>query len=107
MRVIYLAAGLLLAFSTAASAQTDDMYPARKRAENRRALRDARKFKAEYKDSHLAVDKTALKPGGTGRPQQPNDGRESYKFDNTGMPRVSEPAHVGLGLRTKKKAKKD
>ncbi|TGE27481.1 hypothetical protein [Hymenobacter metallicola] len=107
MRFIYLATGLLLCASTAALAQTEDMYPARQRAENRKALRDARKVKAEYKDSHLAVSKTALKPGGTGRPQQPKDGRDSYKFDKTGVPRVSEPAHVGLGLRKKKKATKD
>lgn len=107
MRLVWILAGILLGVSTAASAQTDDMYPARQRAENRRALRDARKFKAEYKDSHLAVDKTALKPGGTGRPQQPNDGRESYKFDKTGAARVSEPMHVGLGLRKKKKATKE
>ncbi|UOQ53743.1 hypothetical protein [Hymenobacter cellulosivorans] len=107
MRHVLLIVGLVLGISTAAAAQTEDMYPARKRAENRRALRDARKFKGEYKDSHLAVDKTALKQGGTGRPQQPKDGRESYKFDKTGEPRVSEPAHVGLGLRKKKKATKE
>ncbi|UOQ72907.1 hypothetical protein [Hymenobacter cellulosilyticus] len=107
MRHVWIIAGLVLGISTAAAAQTEDMYPARKRAENRRALRDARKFKAEYKDSHLAVEKTDLKPGAAAKPQQPNDGRESYKFDNAGVPRVSEPAHIGLGLRKKKKATKD
>ena len=107
MRLVLIIAGLLIGVSTAASAQTEDMYPARKRAESRRALRDARKVKAEYKDSHLAVSKTALKPGSAGRPEQPNDGRESYKFDKTGAPRVSEPMHVGLGLRKKKKETKE
>ncbi|MCB2406686.1 hypothetical protein [Hymenobacter lucidus] len=107
MRKVWILAGLLLGMSTAALAQTEYMAPGIRRAENRRALRDARKFKAEYKDSHLAVSKEALQAGGTGRPQQPKDGRESYKFDNAGSPRVREPAHVGLGLRKKKKATKE
>ncbi|TGE15947.1 hypothetical protein [Hymenobacter elongatus] len=107
MRVVWIVAGLLVGVSTTASAQLEDMYPARQRAENRRALRDAHKVKAEYKESHLAVNKTALQRGEPGTPQQPNDGRQSYKFDNAGLPRVSEPQHLGLGLRKKKKATKE
>lgn len=107
MRTVWILAGLLLGLSTAATAQTEYMDPGTRRAESRRALRDARKYQAEYKDSHLAVRKEALQAGRPGRAQQPNDGRQSYKFDNAGMPRVSEPAHAGLGLRKKNKAKKD
>lgn len=74
------------------------------RAANRRSLRDARQYPAPYKDSHLAVNKAALKRGDGGRQVQPNDGRQKYKFDNTGAARVSEPSTVSLRLRKKKKA---
>lgn len=73
------------------------------RAENRRALRDARKAKAPYKDSHLAVNKASLKRDGGGRQATPRDGREGYKFDKTGAARVSEPGYRALRLRKKKK----
>lgn len=92
---------LVLALScSAAFAQTTEVN---QRAANRRALRDARKYPAPYKDSHLDVEKSDLKQGGGGRQEQPNDGRESYRFDNTGAARVSEPSTVNLRLRKKKK----
>ncbi len=73
------------------------------RVANRHALRDARKYPAPYKDSHLAVDKTSLKRGDGGRQAKPNDGRQKYKFDKTGTARVSEPSTVSLRLRKKAK----
>jgi hypothetical protein len=92
---------LVLALScSAAFAQTTEV---KQRPANRRALRDARKYPAPYKDSHLDVEKSDLKPGGGGRQEQPNDGRDSYRFDNTGAARVSEPSTVNLRLRKKKK----
>jgi hypothetical protein len=66
-------------------------------------LRDARKYPAPYKDSHLAVNKAALKRGDGGQKAQPKDGRQKYKFDNTGTARVSEPSTISLRLRKKKK----
>lgn len=85
-----------------ASAQTVATSPARQRAENRRALRETRKYKAEYKETHLAVTSEDLK-----RSQSralPRDGRARYKFDHTGTPRVSEPSRVNLRLGKKKKS---
>ena len=84
-----------------ASAQTVAASPARLRAENRRALREARKVEAEYKESHLAVNRDDLK-----RDQSralPRDGRARYKFDHTGTAQVSEPSRVNLRLGRKKK----
>lgn len=92
---------LALALSSrAAVAQTGEVN---QRAANRRALRDARKYPAPYKDSHLDVEKDDLKQGGGGRQEQPNDGRQSYRFDNTGAARASEPSTINLRLRKKKK----
>jgi hypothetical protein len=89
---------LLAGFSV--SAQTTEPN---QRDANRRALRDARKYPALYKDSHLAVDKAALKRGDGGRAAKPNDGRQKYKFDKTGTARVSEPSTISLRLRKKAK----
>lgn len=99
MRYVVLLAALLLTGGSAA-AQTGEVN---QRAANRRALRDARKYPAPYKDSHLDVEKTDLKRGDGGRQAQPNDGRQSYRFDNTGTARVSEPSTISLRLRKKKK----
>jgi len=86
-------------------AQTKEVSPAKQRAANRKSLRDARQYPAPaaYKDSHLAVSRADLRRGEGGQPGQPHDGRDSYKFDKTGTPRVSEPTAPGLRLRKKKK----
>ncbi|MDF7814364.1 hypothetical protein [Hymenobacter sp. YC55] len=98
MRLFALTVVLLLAGFTASAQTTEPNH----RAANRRALRDARKYPAPYKDSHLAVDKAALKRGDGGRAATPNDGRQKYKFDKTGTARVSEPSTISLRLRNKK-----
>jgi hypothetical protein len=99
MRVFVLFVVLLLV-GGGASAQ---IVETNQRTANRRALRDARKYPAPYKDSHLDVEKADLKRGDGGRSAQPNDGRQSYRFDKTGAARVSEPSTVNLRLRNKKK----
>lgn len=97
--IALLITGLFIA--TTASAQIVDSSPARQRAANRRALRDAAKYPAEYKDSHLAVDASSLKRGQTGRPI-PADGRSAYRFDRTGIARISEPTTLSLRLNRRK-----
>ncbi len=99
MRVFALTVVLLL-IGFSASAQISEPNH---RVANRRALRDAQKYPAPYKDSHLTVDKAALKRGDGGRAAKPNDGRQKYKFDKTGTARVSEPSTVSLRLRKKAK----
>lgn len=84
----------------AASAQIE---PTNHRAEKRRALRDARKHPAPYKESHLAVTKATLKRGEGGRSPEAEAAAGSYRFDKTGAARVSEPSSLGLRLRKKKK----
>ena len=96
---------LSAAYARSAAAQIKETSPAKLRAENRRALRDARQYPAEYKDSHLAVSRTDLRRGEGGQAGQPHDGRASYKFDKTGTARVSEPTYPGLRLRKKEKKK--
>lgn len=100
MRILLLFLGLLCCSATAASAQ---IVKTNQKAQNRRALRDARKYPAPYKDSHLAVGKDDLKREGGGRSAEADDDRDSYKFDNTGAARVSEPSYPVLRLRKKKK----
>jgi len=100
MRCLLFVLGLWCWSVTTASAQ---IVETNHRAQNRRALRDARKHPAPYKDSHLAVDKESLKRGEGGRSAERNRERSSYKFDNTGAARVSEPSNVSLRLRKKKK----
>lgn len=103
MHVFLLSATLLTLSAAPAFAQTEYSSPALQRAENRRALRDARKYKAEYKDSHLAVSKEDLRQGSSPGVAQPNDGRDSYKFDHTGAAYVREPIRLGLRPAGKKK----
>lgn len=100
MRYLLLLLGVVGLSATAASAQTQ---PVNRRAENRRALRDARKYPAPYKDSHLAVNKETLTPGEGGRTPEAEQEAAAYKFDKTGAARVSEPSPLGLRLRKKKK----
>lgn len=91
----------LMCLTHTAVAQTVATSPARLRVENRRALREAKKVKAEYKESHLAVNKEDLK-----RNQSralPYDGRRRLQFDHTGAAKVSEPSRVNLRLGKKKK----
>ncbi|SHJ41832.1 hypothetical protein SAMN02745146_3102 [Hymenobacter daecheongensis DSM 21074] len=104
MRILLLSAGLFfMVGASTASAQTEYSNRAIQRSENRRALRDARKYKAEYKDSHLDVSKEELRQGGSPAVSQPNDGRDSYKFDHTGAAYVREPIHLSLRPAGKRK----
>ena len=98
--------GLFSTLTTAAYAQLESTSPAHQRTANRRALREARHYKAEYKDSHLAVTRPEVTPGKGGRQAaaKPTDGRTGYQFDRAGVPRVSEPSRIGLRLRRNKKA---
>ncbi|MGY2131057.1 hypothetical protein ACW9KT_02430 [Hymenobacter sp. HD11105] len=84
-----------------ASAQTVVKSPGRLRAENRRALRETKKYEAEYKDSHLAVNRDDLRRS-QGR-ELPHDGRRRLQFDHTGTPKVSEPSRVNLRLGKRRK----
>jgi hypothetical protein len=106
MRYVLLSTILLWgACAMQANAQVAPSSKAQQRAESRRALRDARKYPAEYKDSHLVVSKAELKEGNSGRlaALEPKDNRGSYQFDRSGAPRVSEPSRINLRLRKKDK----
>jgi hypothetical protein len=90
--------------STPAWAQLEPTSPAQQRVANRKALRDAEKFNAKYKDSHLTVTKEELKHQGAGKQAvlAPPPGQASYRFNRDGTPRVSEPSRIGLRLRKKR-----
>jgi hypothetical protein len=104
MRYLLISILLLALTATQARAQLEFSSPASQRAASRKALRDARKVEARYKDSHLVVSKKELRMQAAGRlavrpapADQPN-----YKFDRDGTPRVSEPSKVHLRLRRQK-----
>ncbi|SNR53284.1 hypothetical protein [Hymenobacter mucosus] len=106
MRYILLSVALLWGLcSHDAHAQLEGKTSGKQRRENRRALRDANRYPAEYKESHLAVTKAELKDGNGGRQAvvKPADGRADYQFDRTGEPRASEPSRANLRLRRKEK----
>lgn len=100
MRILLFLLGVFCLSALDSSAQ---IVKTNQRAQNRKALRDARKYPAPYKDSHLAVSKNDLKREGGGRSAEANDDRDNYRFDNSGAARVSEPSTAGLRLRKKKK----
>jgi hypothetical protein len=103
MRVLLLSLALGLLAAGSAAAQTEYSNRAIQRSENRRALRDARKYKAEYKESHLAVSKEELRDGNSPPVASPRDEQASYKFDHTGAAYVKEPIRLGLRPAGKKK----
>ncbi|WP_426493492.1 hypothetical protein [Hymenobacter sp. 102] len=103
----YLLLSLFLSCAAApAWAQLESTSPAQQRTANRKALRDAEKFDAKYKDSHLTVTKAELKHQGAGKQEvlAPPPGQASYRFDRAGTPRVSEPSRLNLRLRKKRDA---
>ncbi|MBX0291541.1 hypothetical protein K3G63_13910 [Hymenobacter sp. HSC-4F20] len=107
MRYLFLTTFALASLvGTRAQAQLESTTPARQRAANRRALREAEQFKGEYKESHLKVTKAELRHGASGRQAafKPTDERASYQFDRTGAPRVNEPSRPGFRLRKKKES---
>lgn len=106
MRYVVITTLFVSLMSTQAHAQLEATSPAQQRAANRKALHDARKFDAKYKESHLTVDKQELKDQSGGRlaVNPPTDERASYQFDRTGAPRVSEPSRFNFRLRRKRDA---
>jgi hypothetical protein len=94
--VCYLVAGLLLA--TAPPAQIVPTSPARQRAEARRALRQAERADAPYKDSHLEVSRRQLRRGAAERPARVAG---EPRFGRDGKPHVTEPKFPGLRRRPK------
>lgn len=105
-RYFFIGAFVLTGLATApeARAQLESTSPAQQRAANRRALREAARVKAEYKESHLTVTKAELKQGGAGKQAtiKPTGTQAAYQFDRTGTPRVTEPSRLSLRLRKKK-----
>lgn len=69
-------------------AQTEYSSPAQQRAANRKALKDAEKQKNQYQDSHLGVTRQSLKTGSSSNQPRKKDGRNKYKYDHEGVPRV-------------------
>lgn len=86
-----------LATSSEARAQLESTSPAQQRVANRKALRDAARFNARYKDSHLTVTKEELQHQGPGKQAvlAPPPGQDRFKFDRNGQPRVEEPVRPG------------
>lgn len=105
MRIL-LVSFLLLCGAAPAWAQLESTSPAQQRTANRKALRDAEKFNARYKESHLTVTKQELKHQGGCKQEvlAPPPGQASYRFDRNGEPRVSEPSRLNLRLRKKRDA---
>lgn len=94
-----LSVGLLLG-SECTMAQTFHATPARLKAENRRALRDARSTETPYKDSHLGVTSARLKRGNS--PQGPPEGSEALRYKKNTAVKVKPPGLLD-NLRRRKK----
>jgi hypothetical protein len=92
-------AAVLLLTTTAAQAQIESSSLASQRAANRRALREASRTAAPYKDSHLDLTRQHQRRGDSA-PIKPVAGEP--RFDRDGTPHVSEPKRFGLRLRKRK-----
>jgi len=91
---------LLLLAAPAARAQTQASSPARQRAAERQALREARRTETPYTDSHLGATRRTPKRGESA-PLPAVAGEP--KFDRDGTPHVTEPKYPGLRLRKQQK----
>jgi len=96
-RLLWLAAALWLACGTA-QAQIVREKPAQVKAANRRALREAKRTDAPFKDSHLDVTPARLKRGKSTQPQPEISQELRYK----GTAPSVKPAGF-LGLRKEKR----
>lgn len=94
--------GSLLLLATTAQAQIAPTSPARQRADNRRALREAHRTDLPYQDSHLDVTRQQLRRGNTD-PGSHVAGEP--RFDRHGRPRGSEAGFLGLRRRAKNEPK--
>jgi hypothetical protein len=97
-RSVLLALVTVLLGSGAAHAQIVKEKPAKVKAANRRALREARRTDSPYKDSHLDVTADQLKRGKSTQPQADISRDVNYKAGTA--PNV-KPAGL-LGLRRDK-----
>jgi hypothetical protein len=93
-----LAAGLLLAAGST-QAQIAPPKPAKVNAANRRALREADRTDAPYKDTHLGVPRERLKRGGSDK--QFPEGSDALRYKRGTAPNAKEPNI--FGIRPKKK----
>ena len=91
--------GLLCAGATPAHAQIAHEKPGKVKAANRRALREARRTDAPYKDTHLQVTRDQLKRGKSEQPAP--EGSKDLRFRD-GTPTVKEPGFLGLGRKKQK-----
>ncbi|SFQ20998.1 hypothetical protein [Hymenobacter arizonensis] len=99
---LWLALVLLLS-SQAASAQIVHEKPGQHKAATRRALRDAKRTDAPYKDSHLGVTAARLKRGQSDPPKlKPYDELDN-EVDYEPEPVVQAKKSGFLGLRRNKK----
>ena len=85
--------------ATAAAAQIAPTSPAQQRADNRRALREARRTETPYKDSHLTITAQQLKRGGS---EARVAAADEPRFDRDGTPHATEPKYPALRRRKAK-----
>lgn len=81
-----------------APAQITSETPRRLDAANRRALREARRTAAPYKDSHLDIERTRLQRGDGDQPRP--DGADALRYRH-GVPINHKMRLPGLGQKKK------
>jgi hypothetical protein len=96
---------VLLLSSQAATAQIIHEKPGKHKAATRRALRDAKRTDAPYKDSHLEVTAARLKRGQSDPPKlKPYDELDNeVDYEPEPVVQAKKPGFLGL-RRAKKKA---
>ncbi len=93
-----LAAVLLLASLSQAQGQIEPTSPARQRAANRQALREAQRAEVPYKESHLDVQPQHLKRGSS---EVPRAVAGEPRFSRDGTPHVTTRKFPGLRRKRK------
>jgi len=84
MRYCYLPLAFAWLCAPTMPAQTEPISPARLRAANRQALREARRAEAPYKDTHLDAPRQHLRRGES----EPVVSSNTARFGRDGTPRV-------------------
>ncbi|MBF9238401.1 hypothetical protein I2I05_13430 [Hymenobacter sp. BT683] len=102
--------GWLLLGTQLASAQIAHEKPAKVKAANRQALRDAKRTNSPYKDSHLGVSSARLKRGQSNQPEAQVIRRDEEEYDDSEVdynsvatPPVKSPPFLGIRLKKKPK----
>ncbi|MGV3541003.1 MAG: hypothetical protein ACO1OQ_14405 [Rufibacter sp.] len=94
---------VLLIAASPAAAQVEYLSPAQQKKEVRRALKEAKKIKSDYSESHLNVQAYNFKKGESGRKQVNPQEHDEMIMNEDGTPVTKPKAKAKKKSKAKKK----